>query len=113
MSFKSLQADAIGNSLLYYDAIANPTFCSGESLSITAEGTLNEEVEEGAKVHLQVKYGLITLINQEAQLCDYVKNVELKCPLKKGDMTLSKSVDLPKEIPPASPKLSNNVLSRY
>jgi hypothetical protein len=74
--------------------------CSGKTLTITASGTLEEDVEEGAKVHLQVKFGLITLINQEADLCDQVKNVDLSCPLKKGDMTLTKEVDLPAQIPP-------------
>ena len=72
---------------------------SGESLSISAKGTLNEDVEEGAKIHLQVKYGLITLINQEAELCDYVKEVDLSCPLKKGDLVLTKSVNIPKQVP--------------
>lgn len=73
---------------------------SGKTLSIKATGTLEKDVEEGAKVRLQVKYGLITLIKQEASLCDYVKEVDLECPLKKGDLKLTKDVDLPKEIPP-------------
>jgi hypothetical protein len=73
---------------------------SGKTLSIIATGTLHEAIEEGAKVHLQVKYGLITLINQEADLCEQVKNVDLECPLDKGKLKLSKDVDLPKEIPP-------------
>lgn len=51
-------------------------------------------------MHLQVKYGLIRIINQEADLCETVKNVDLECPLKKGDMVLTKDVELPKEIPP-------------
>ncbi|KAK7728176.1 Phosphatidylglycerol/phosphatidylinositol transfer protein [Botryosphaeria dothidea] len=73
---------------------------AGKTLSIKATGTLEKDVEEGAKVRLQVKYGLITLIKQEASLCDYVKEVDLECPLKKGDLKLTKDVDLPKEIPP-------------
>jgi hypothetical protein len=72
----------------------------GETLSIIASGYFKEKVEEGAKVHLQVKYGLITLINQEADLCDHLKDVDLECPLDKGDMEFTKDVDLPKEIPP-------------
>jgi hypothetical protein len=74
--------------------------CSGEGLDIKASGKLTEDIEEGAKIHLQVKYGLITLINREAELCDYVKEVDLECPLKKGDLDLSKSVNIPKEVPP-------------
>ncbi|KAF2091930.1 phosphatidylglycerol/phosphatidylinositol transfer protein precursor [Saccharata proteae CBS 121410] len=73
---------------------------AGTTLTIAATGNLAEDVEEGAKVRLQVKYGLITLIRQEASLCDYVKEVNLECPLKKGDLKLSKDVDLPREIPP-------------
>jgi hypothetical protein len=73
---------------------------SGTTLTITAIGTLHDRVEPGAKVHIQVKYGLITLINQEADLCEQVKNVDLKCPLEKGETTLTKEVDLPKQIPP-------------
>lgn len=79
-----------------------PACCSGVTLSIKASGVLSEDVEEGAKVHLQVKYGLIRIINQEADLCDNLKNVDLECPLKKGPMELTKDVDLPKEIPPVS-----------
>lgn len=75
-------------------------YYSGKTLTITASGKLKEAVEEGAKVHLQVKYGLITLINQEADFCDSIEKVDLKCPLDKGDMKLKKDVDLPKEIPP-------------
>lgn len=78
------------------------TCCSGKKLAITAKGTLHEKVEEGAKVNLQVKYGLITLIRQTADLCEYVKEVDLECPLDKGDLKLYKEVDLPKEIPPVS-----------
>ncbi|KAF2453643.1 phosphatidylglycerol/phosphatidylinositol transfer protein precursor [Lineolata rhizophorae] len=73
---------------------------AGKTLVISAKGTLSEPIEEGAKVHLQVKYGLITLINQEADLCDQVKNVDLECPLEKGETTLTKEVNLPNEIPP-------------
>jgi len=61
---------------------------------------LSEDVGPGAYVVLQVKYGLIRLINQEADLCEQVANVDLECPIKKGKTTITKDVDLPKEIPP-------------
>lgn len=72
----------------------------GQTLTIRANGTLKEDVEKGAKVLLVVKYGLITILNGEVNLCDQIKEVDLSCPLKKGDMTLTKKVDLPKQIPP-------------
>ncbi|KAG9192133.1 phosphatidylglycerol/phosphatidylinositol transfer protein precursor [Alternaria panax] len=72
----------------------------GEKLSIKATGDFKEEVGEGFKMHLQVKYGLITLINQNADGCETIKKGDLECPLKKGEMSLTKDVDLPREIPP-------------
>ncbi|QIW99978.1 hypothetical protein AMS68_005496 [Peltaster fructicola] len=72
---------------------------AGKTLTIKAKGKFTEDVEEGAKVHLTVKYGLITIIRQTADLCDAVKNVELECPLEEGVMELSKDVDLPSQIP--------------
>jgi len=75
---------------------------AGSKLSIKASGTVNETIEKGFKMHLQVKYGLITLINQEADGCDTIGKADLKCPLKKGDMSMTKDVDLPAQIPPGT-----------
>lgn len=49
---------------------------------------------------IQVKYGLIRLINQKTDLCEQVSNVDLECPIKKGKIVITKDVTLPKEIPP-------------
>ncbi len=58
---------------------------------------------------LQVKYGLIRLINQEADLCEQIKSVGLECPLKKGQTNFTKDVEIPKEIPPVySCNVENN-----
>ncbi|KAL4807056.1 Phosphatidylglycerol/phosphatidylinositol transfer protein [Aspergillus unguis] len=73
---------------------------AGTTLKIKAEGVLKQKVEQGAYVLLTVKYGLITLINQQADLCDQLKNVDLGCPLEEGPMVLTKEVDLPTQIPP-------------
>lgn len=81
--------------------MANPveTRDSGHDLVIKASGTVSEPIEEGAYVALQVKYGLIRLISTKADLCEQVKNVDLECPIDSGDLTLTKTVELPKEIP--------------
>ncbi len=65
-----------------------------------ASGKLLEDIGEGAYVQLQVKYGLIRLVSTKADLCEQVGNVDLKCPIEKGDVTITKDVDLPREIPP-------------
>jgi hypothetical protein len=76
-------------------------------------GTLLEDVKKGAYVILQVKYGLIRLVNTQADLCQQVSNVDLECPIEKGKTTITKDVELPKEIPPVSHALSQkSYLSR-
>ena len=75
------------------------TYFSGSKLKINASGTFAKDVEAGAKVFIQVKYNLITLIRQEADLCDQIGNVDLSCPLKKGPMNITKDVDLPSQVP--------------
>jgi hypothetical protein len=81
---------------------ANQPICSGKTLAITATGNVKEKIEKGAKMHLQVKYGLITLINQEVDLCEQSDKVNIECPVDKGTLTVVKDVELPKEIPPVS-----------
>ncbi|KAI7788438.1 hypothetical protein LA080_010771 [Diaporthe eres] len=80
------------------DLVPNPPK-AGQDLVIKASGTVSEPIEEGAYVALQVKYGLIRLISTKADLCEQVKNVDLECPIDAGDLTLTKTVELPKEIP--------------
>jgi hypothetical protein len=75
---------------------------SGQKLTIEAVGTLTKDVEKDAYVVLQVKYGLIRLVSTRADLCEQVSNVDMECPIKKGKVTITKDVDIPKEIPPVS-----------
>ena len=89
------------------------SIASGQTLTVTAKGTLTADVTDGAYVQLQVKYGLITIIRQKADLCDTVENVNLECPLHKDKETsLSKDVDLPKEIPPGKYTVVADVLTK-
>ncbi|KAI1196075.1 ml domain-containing protein [Nemania serpens] len=83
------------------DLLPNPPQ-SGTELVIHATGTVNERVEDGAYVQLVVKYGLIRLISTKASLCEQVENVDLKCPIEKGELSITKSVDIPKEVPPGT-----------
>jgi hypothetical protein len=67
-------------------------------------------------VTITVKYGLIKILTLKEDLCDQLKNVDKKCPVKKGDVTLKKSVDLPSRIPPVGhypPLLLNSQLMLY
>ncbi|KIW66878.1 hypothetical protein PV04_06168 [Phialophora macrospora] len=83
----------------YVDLSPNPPV-PGEKLTITGNGTFSKDIDPGATVFLQVKYGLITLIKQEADLCDNLPKIDITCPLKEGLFTLKKEVDIPKQVPP-------------
>ncbi len=75
---------------------------SGHELVIKAVGEVKETIEKGAYISLQVKYGLIRLINTDTDLCDQVQNVDMDCPIEKGNLEILKTVELPREIPPVS-----------
>ncbi|KAF6829420.1 phosphatidylglycerol phosphatidylinositol transfer protein [Colletotrichum plurivorum] len=72
---------------------------AGKELVIKASGVVKENIEKGAYVLLQVKYGLIRLISTKADLCEQIENVDLECPIEKGTLSITKSVELPNEIP--------------
>lgn len=72
--------------------------CSGQKLTVTANGTFSKNIDPGATVFLQVKYGLITLIKQEADLCDNLPKIDITCPIDEGVMTLKKEVDIPNQV---------------
>ncbi|KAI1172391.1 phosphatidylinositol transfer protein [Nemania sp. FL0916] len=90
------------------DLLPNPPE-TGAPLLIRATGTVFEPIEEGAYVRLVVKYGLIRLINQEIDLCKEVGNVDMECPVDKGVLSITKAVDIPKEVPPGTYFVSADV----
>ncbi|PFH59029.1 hypothetical protein XA68_12909 [Ophiocordyceps unilateralis] len=72
---------------------------AGKNLTIEARGTVHKDIRKGAYVRLEVKWGLITLLRTVQDLCEQTSNIDLECPIKAGDMTLKKTVQLPKAIP--------------
>ncbi|CAK7227972.1 Phosphatidylglycerol/phosphatidylinositol transfer protein [Sporothrix curviconia] len=81
------------------DLAPNPPL-AGTELVINAVASVSKKIKQGAYVNLQVKYGLIRLISTTADLCEQIQNVDLECPIEKGLISITKSVDLPNEIPP-------------
>lgn len=72
----------------------------GENLTIIAKGFLAQDIEEGAYVDVDVKYGFIKLIHQTFDLCEEIKKVDMECPLKAGQQIIIKQVEVPDEVPP-------------
>ncbi|KAL2159400.1 hypothetical protein VTH06DRAFT_2404 [Thermothelomyces fergusii] len=85
---------------------------AGAALLIEATGTVKERILQGAYVNLEVKYGYIRLISTQADLCKEIQNVELECPIEKGKVTITKTVDLPKEIPPGKYTVQADVYTK-
>jgi len=75
----------------------------GQNLTITAFGTVKQRIEDGAYAHVTVKLGLIKLLEKEFDICKEAEaaDMEIKCPVEPGDYTITQTVELPKEIPPA------------
>jgi hypothetical protein len=73
---------------------------AGTTLLIEASGQVKDTILDGAYVHIEVKYGYIKLINMRSDLCEQLGNVDLECPIEPGKLVITKSVDLPKQIPP-------------
>ncbi|CCH44456.1 Phosphatidylglycerol/phosphatidylinositol transfer protein [Wickerhamomyces ciferrii] len=72
----------------------------GANLTVNAIGHLSADVAEGAYVDVDVRYGYIKLISQTYDLCSEVGEVDLECPLSKGEYKLTKTVEIPNEVPP-------------
>lgn len=72
----------------------------GQNLTFVATGYLSQDVVDGAYVDVDVRYGFIRLIHQTYDLCEQVTNVDLECPIKKGEQVISKLVEIPEEVPP-------------
>lgn len=72
----------------------------GQNLTFVATGHLSQDILEGAYADIDVKYGYIRLIHQTFDLCEQITNVDLECPVKKGEQVISKEVEIPAEVPP-------------
>jgi ML domain len=88
-------------SIKYIDLSPNPPL-AGHNLTIEGEGRLKTRIEEGAYAQFEVKYGFIKLLTGTADLCEKAAEVNLTCPIEKGDVSIYKMVELPSQIPPVS-----------
>ncbi|EGG20835.1 hypothetical protein DFA_00700 [Cavenderia fasciculata] len=77
----------------------------GQDITVTANGNLNEEITSG-NVKLLVKFGFITILNQNEDLCQ-AKN-PIPCPLQPGAYNHTITAQIPSNAP--SGKYSGNVV---
>lgn len=97
-----IQCEAINPQILdLQEVIIDPSPpAKGQNLTFTATGFLSKDIEDGAYVEVDVRFGFIRLIHQTYDLCEQVENVDLECPIKKGKQVITKEVEIPAEVPP-------------
>jgi ML domain len=86
----------------YINVAPNPPL-AGQNLTIDAMGYLKVDIEEGSYANFEVKYGFIKLLSGTADLCEKASEVNLTCPVEKGQVKVQKIVELPSQIPPVCP----------
>lgn len=97
-----IQCDATAPQILDLKSVVvtpNPPV-KGQNLTFTAVGLLAEDVDDGAYVEVDVRYGFIRLIHQTFDLCEEITKVDMECPIKKGKQVITKEVEIPEEVPP-------------
>ncbi|EGV62792.1 hypothetical protein CANTEDRAFT_115597 [Yamadazyma tenuis ATCC 10573] len=72
----------------------------GENLTIIAKGYLDIDIEDGAYVEVDVRYGFIKLLHQTFDICEEISAVDLECPIAAGQHIIIKEVEIPSEVPP-------------
>jgi hypothetical protein len=75
----------------------------GQKLFIKALGDLRSTVCGPIIVRLTVQYGYITIFNKPLDMCDYKDEIEPgmeKCEFKPKLYNITKTADIPKQIPP-------------
>ncbi|ODV98224.1 hypothetical protein PACTADRAFT_36815 [Pachysolen tannophilus NRRL Y-2460] len=70
------------------------------NLTISALGVLDKTIEDGAYVEVDVRYGYIKLLHQIFDICEEIQQVNMTCPIEKGEHDITKEVEIPNEVPP-------------
>ncbi|KAK6463134.1 Phosphatidylglycerol/phosphatidylinositol transfer protein [Scheffersomyces coipomensis] len=97
-----VQCDASQPQILSLESVVidpNPPL-RGANLTFIANGYISEDIEEGAYVEVDVRYGFIKLIHQTFDFCEEVSKIDLECPISKGQQVITKEVAIPNEVPP-------------
>ncbi|KZP31260.1 hypothetical protein FIBSPDRAFT_1037711 [Athelia psychrophila] len=80
---------------------------AGEDITVKVNAYVHRRIEEGAIADVTVKLGLIKLLHKQFDVCEEARNADadISCPVEVGEYSVSHTVALPKEIPPAKFKV--------
>ena len=70
----------------------------GQTLSINANTTIDEEVT-GGSVKVSLMYGFLPIYKHTFDLCQLLEKVEKNCPVPKGILDITVNVKVPTDVP--------------
>lgn len=53
---------------------------------------------DGAAIDVKVKYGILQVLKQTFNFCEWAEVVDEHCPFPEGQLEIHKQLDIPKEI---------------
>ena len=53
-------------------------------------------------MEIEIKWGFVTVVSEDSNVCDVLKDAGLACPLAAGTYSVSESASLPSEVPSVS-----------
>lgn len=79
----------------------------GGVTTIELDGFLNTDIKDGSNAVVNVKYKKINLIKKKIDICKELDNndIEIKCPIEKGEKKMKYDVKIPNEIPSGEYKI--------
>ncbi|KAL1917658.1 uncharacterized protein VTP21DRAFT_4051 [Calcarisporiella thermophila] len=84
----------------------------GEEVTLKTKGTLSEQVEVGATIEVEIKYGPIVVKRLKNDFCEELKKANKTCPLAKGPQELIVSTQLPNDIPSGTYTLTGKIATK-
>ncbi|KAJ3507103.1 hypothetical protein NMY22_g17036 [Coprinellus aureogranulatus] len=75
----------------------------GKDLTVKVKAKTSERIEDGFYADVQVKLGLVKLLEKTFDVCEEARNANatIQCPVEEGSHVIEQTVALPKEIPRA------------
>lgn len=86
----------------------------GKPLTIAFDGDLKKPLEGSELVNIQVKYGVIKIVDMTTNLCDELEKVPdvPQCPFQPGHWAFNHTEKLPADIPPGRYTLTIEAYSK-
>ncbi len=72
---------------------------TASQLQVHVKGYLKETIAPGSYALVQVKIGLIKLIDAKFDVCEELPKINMTCPIQPGEQDILRVADIPREVP--------------